>query len=230
MSKKFAFIFARGGSKGIPNKNIQLLGDIPLIGHSIEVALHSKLFDKIIVSTDSLEIARISESYGAEVPFIRPKELAADTALEIEAWKHAINFYLEKKITFSHFVSLPTTSPLRRVSDIKECINLFDKKKFDIVVTMRPSERSPYFNMVKKDEKGLLSIFSDKQVIGRRQDAKKVYDLTTVAYVSSPNYIMSVDNIFEGNVGGVEIPKERAIDIDDQLDLEIARFLYDSYL
>ena len=114
--KNIAFIFARGGSKGIKNKNILKFDDKPLIAHTIESAIMSQLFDDVVVSTDDDQIAEISTSYGASVPFIRPAKLASDNSNELLSWKHAIQNY-ENEI--SRFISLPCTSPLRNFSTIK---------------------------------------------------------------------------------------------------------------
>ena len=113
MTKTFAFIFARGGSKGIPRKNIKPLGGKPLIAWSIDTALQCPSIDRVIVSTDDPEIGDVARLHGAEVPFIRPKELAGDTSAEWYAWRHAVDFFEAQSCQFDKFVSLPATSPLR---------------------------------------------------------------------------------------------------------------------
>lgn len=220
--KIFGFIFARGGSKGLPGKNIKPLGGTPLIGHAINAARESGMIDRVIVSTDDPEIAAVARECGAEVPFLRPEELARDDSPEWLAWRHAINQVEE----FDIFVSLPCTSPLRNGEDVRQCIALYNEGNCDMVVTMREAERHPSFNMVTIDESGYASIAMPPQkAITRRQDAPKVYDLTTVAYVTSPAFIKEHNGTFEGRVKAVEIPAVRAVDIDTELDFAFAEFL-----
>lgn len=220
--KIYGFIFARGGSKGLPGKNIKPLGGTPLIGHAINAAKASGIIDRIIVSTDDEDIAQVAKEYGAEVPFIRPAELAQDTSPEWLAWRHAI----EELDDFEVFVSLPCTSPLRNGEDVKKCIELYLAGNCDMVVTMREAERHPSFNMVTINDEGYAAIaMPPDSTITRRQDAPKVFDMTTVAYVSSPQFIMEHDGTFEGKVKAVEIPPERAVDIDTELDFAFAEFL-----
>jgi CMP-N-acetylneuraminic acid synthetase len=149
--KATAFIFARGGSKGLPGKNIRLLGGKPLIAWSIEHALAVKRIDRVIVSTDSEEIAAVARAYGAEVPFIRPEELARDDSPEWFAWRHALNYLKHGDgIMPAVMVSVPATAPLRSSCDIENCLDEFEKGEVDIVITVTDSHRSPYFNMVKE--------------------------------------------------------------------------------
>ena len=222
MKKAVAFIFARGGSKGIPRKNIKLLGGRPLIAWSIETALKCPSIDRVIVSTDDQEIADVAMSFGAEVPFIRPAELAEDTSPEWYAWRHAVNFVESEGFKFDKFVSLPATSPLRSVDDVENCIAALDGQT-DVVLTVKEAERSPYFNMVTIDEEGFshLAITPDIAVM-RRQDAPKVYDMTTVCYVTRPKFILSNFGVFSGRVRPVIVPVSRAIDIDNPVDFQMA--------
>lgn len=224
----YAFIFARGGSKGLPGKNIMELGGKPLLAHSIETALQSKLIDKIFVSTDDAEIAQTARDYGAEVPFIRPSELAQDDSPEWLAWQHAIqsinsNPNLSK---MDIFVSLPATAPLRSVEDVENCIRLLDDSGADIVVTIKNTTRHPSFNMVSFNRNGLVRLAVPcKGEIYRRQDAPEVFDMTTVAYVAKPDFILRAGGMFEGKVAAVTVPEERGIDIDTAYDFALAEFL-----
>ncbi len=220
--KLFSFIFARGGSKGIKNKNITKINGKPLIFYSISLA--KKISGKnVYVSTDSLSIKRISEKYGASV-IMRPKSISKDKSLEIFAWKHAINYLNQRNIFFDIFLSLPTTSPLRNLYDIKKAISLL--KKCDLVVTGSVSKRSPWFNMVQVNKDlNVELLVKNKKKITRRQDVPKTYDLTTVAYVAKASYILGAKGIFDGKVKLSEIPVDRALDIDDKFDLKIAKLL-----
>lgn len=220
----YAFIFARGGSKGLPGKNIKPLGGIPLIGHSINLAHKLSDVKKIIVSTDSDEIAAVAESLSVEV-IKRPDELASDTASEWLAWQHAIHYLHARGESFEVFLSLPTTSPLRGRTDVEQCLAALDERT-DMVVTVTPAARSPYFNMVVRGEDGYSEVVIHDDTIRRRQDAPTTYDMTTVAYVSRPEFILKNSGVFAGKVKSVIVPKERAIDIDDGFDFMVAEALY----
>lgn len=221
------FIFARGGSKGVPRKNIRSFAGKPLIAHAILAAKKSALINRVIVSTDDDEIARTSVQYGAEVPFTRPAELAGDKSSEWLAWQHAITEIQKIDVQpLDIFVSIPATAPLRSVEDVDRCITTLLTSDADIVITVKKAERSPYFNMVKRCEDGYLQlVIPPEKVILGRQDAPVVYDMTTVAYAARPDFVMRAHGIFEGHVLAVEIPPERALDIDTELDFAIAEFL-----
>jgi len=224
-----AFIFARGGSKGLPGKNIRNFGDKPLIAWSIECALSVKAIDQVIVSTDSTEIADISKSYGAEVPFIRPRELATDESPEWLSWRHALEHVMRSSGALPDaMVSLPATSPLRAVSDVESCLDQFSKGGCDVVVTVSEAYRNPYFNMVKDKSDGTVTLVIEDSQVSRRQDALIIRDLATVCYVASPEFVMSHNSIFEGRVKAVNVPRERAVDIDSLLDFQIAEFMLNS--
>lgn len=224
--KYIALICARGGSKGLPGKNIKLLNGIPLIGWSINIAKQIKRVSRVIISTDSQDIASIAKEYGAEIPFIRPKELALDTTPEWLVWRHAIN-YLEnqKSNEIDNLIVLPATSPLRSVEDVNNCIDEFEKGEADSIITVSDADRSPYYNMVINDNNGFSSVVINNNDIIRRQDSPKVYDMTTVAYIVNFMFVKNSNNIFDGKVRSVMIPKERAIDIDSMLDFKIAEYL-----
>ena len=223
-----ACIFARGGSKGLPGKNIRDFAGKPLIGWAIEQAMALSTVDEVLISTDSVEIAEIARKHGASVPFIRPIELAMDNSPEWMAWRHMLNFLLERDGKLPNaMLSVPTTAPLRSVSDIQRCIDVFELGITDAVVTVTDPHRSPYFNMVKLDARGFADIvMRDSSDINRRQDSPSVFDMTTAAYVVDAEFIMEHNGIFEGRVKAVHLPLERAIDIDTLLDFEIAEFLY----
>ncbi|MFK7160464.1 acylneuraminate cytidylyltransferase family protein [Marinospirillum sp. MEB164] len=232
MKRITAFIFARGGSKGLPGKNSRLLSGKPLIGWSIEQALAVSRIERVIVSTDSQEIANIAKSFGAQVPFLRPASLATDTAAEIDAWRHALNYLLDHEGTLPDiFVSVPATSPLRLSEDIDECINTYEKNNADLAVVVTQAHRNPWFNMVKKNKDQSVSLINSfEKDFYRRQDAPEVFDLTTVAYAANPSLIIKNEKLFSGRVFSFEVPKERAIDIDTLYDFEIAEFLMDKRL
>jgi CMP-N-acetylneuraminic acid synthetase len=224
--KYIALICARGGSKGVPKKNIKPLGGVPLIGWSINIAKKIDKISRIIVSTDSEEIAEVAKNYGAEVPFIRPSELSKDNSSEWRVWQHALCYLEENNEEFlDGLIILPPTAPLRDVEDIEKCISEYEKGNVDLVITTSDAHRNPYFNMVIKNENNFCSLAIKGKKIVRRQDAPKVYDMTTVAYVVTPDYVHKYNGIFEGLVRSVNIPIERSIDIDTPLDFKIAEFL-----
>ncbi|MBN2974411.1 acylneuraminate cytidylyltransferase family protein [Roseomonas aeriglobus] len=225
--KARAFIFARGGSKGVPRKNVRALGGVPLIGHAIRVARACPSLDEVIVSTDDEEIAQVALDLGAEVPFLRPPALASDTASEWMAWRHAIEWVRRHRDDFDIFVSLPATSPFRAVDDVEACIDILRRDpRTDVVATVKKAERSPYFNMVSLDPDGIARLVIQPQGdVTRRQDAPVVYDMTTVAYAVRPDFVMSRAGLFDGRMRVVEIPPERALDIDTPFDFAVAQYL-----
>lgn len=220
--KTYAFVFARGGSKGVPRKNIRQLVDKPLIGHAITLANHIADIERSFVSTDCPEIAKISESFGATI-IPRPIFLAQDNSPEWLAWRHAVKWVHKSVGPFDRFLSLPATAPMRLEEDIRRCSEALDEET-DVVVTMTPAKRSPWFNMVKVDKGGYVQTLIEGEYF-RRQDAPEAFDLTTLVYLMRPNFIMTHENLWQGRVRGVLIPQERSIDIDTELDFNIAEFL-----
>ena len=227
MSTLAACIFARGGSKGLPGKNIRDFAGKPLIGWAIEQAFAVKTVAEVFVSTDSDEIVEIARKYGASVPFLRPSELATDDSPEWMAWRHMLNYILERDGKLPEaMLSVPTTAPLRLASDIQRCLDAFELGVTDAVVTVTDAHRSPYYNMVKLDELGFAEILMGKSSISRRQDSPSVFDMTTAAYVVDAKFVMKHNGIFEGRVKAVHVPIDRAVDIDTLLDFEIAEFIH----
>ncbi len=221
-----ALICARGNSRGIKDKNLLKFKNTTLLGQAIKQSLKSKLINKVIISTDSKKIVKEAKKYNVEIPFLRPSNLARDNSPELLAWRHAVKFLeKENKKKIDYIVSVPTTSPLRAVSDINKAIMLARKKKLDIVFSITESSKNPYFNMVSIKKNKLQLICKKNNQIFRRQDAPKCYDLTTVCYVFKPKYIFKTNDLFKGKTGFVTIPKERSLDIDDKFDYRVAKIL-----
>ena len=221
----YAFIFARGGSKGLPGKNIKPLLGRPLIQYSVEVALQTFGIDKVFVSTDDNDIAKVSRSIGAIV-IDRPVELAQDDSPEWEAWQHAISWVKKRYGDFEEFISLPATSPLRSVKDVESAIYKRSDIGADICIAITPSNRSPYFNMVKQLDNDLIELVNKpSNTIFRRQDAPEVFDITTVVYVANTEFIMSNNSLFDGVVTSIEVPRQRGVDIDNIYDFKFAEFI-----
>lgn len=222
-----ALICARGGSKGLPGKNLRTLGGRPLIAWAVGQARAVTRIGRVIVSTDSEAIAAAARAAGADVPFMRPAELAQDDSPEWLVWRHALNYLKQADGTYpGALIVIPATAPLRAVDDLERCLDEYQKGEVDVVITVTDAHRSPYYNMVKENSDGTVSLVipSDGSV-GRRQDAPLVYDMTTVAYVARPEFVMTRTETFQGRVRKVHIPAERALDIDTLLDFRIAECL-----
>ncbi len=219
--KTLAVIPARSGSKGLPGKNIKILLGKPLISWTIESALSSKKIDKVIVSTDSEEIANISRKYGAEVPFIRPKYLATDTSSSFAVVEHAINFYAnQKNIFFDFIVLLEPTSPIREIDDIDNMITKLSEnyKNSDAIISLgEVSEHPAYLKTI--DNKSKISSYSISNSNNlRRQDQEKLYFPYGVAYVSKVSVFMKEKTFYPKRTLGYLIGKHQNYEVDDIYD------------
>ena len=216
-------VFARGGSKGVPGKNLRTVGGKSLLTRAIQTASSVPEIDLVVVSTDSSEIACEARTAGAEVPFVRPAELATDDAPEWLAWRHAITALSETTgSALEAMVSVPCTAPLRRPADVSACVSEFRDNACDAVITVTEARHHPSFNMVRLEE-GLVSLaYRQPVAVNRRQDAPALFDMCTVAYVVSPKHVQRSQNLLDGNVRAVVIPSERSLDIDTEFDLEVA--------
>lgn len=225
--KVVAATFARGGSKGLPGKNILPLVNKPLIAWSIEQTLALKSLHRMIVSTDAPDIAEIAIQYGAEVPFLRPPELATDNSPEWLSWRHLLNFLLDDEGELPDvLLSVPATSPLRVTADLEQCIQKYFETNADVVITVCPSYRNPYFNMVSLSSEGDATLaIRPEYPIYRRQDAPELFDMTTVAYAIKPSFVLSASSLFDGRIAAIQVPPERSVDIDNLLDFKFAEFL-----
>jgi len=227
MSNVLCTICARGGSKGVKNKNIKELNGKPLIAYTIEQAKASQLFEHIVVSTDSDEIATIAKQYGAEVFFKRSAEMASDTAGKLDVIRDAfVRSEEHYNKQYDYLIDLDATAPLRIVDDIIDSFNQFLKDNNDNLITAMPSRRSPYFNLVEqnKDGKVYLSKKLDSAVV-RRQDAPKSYDMNASIYIWKRDVILSENSIFLENTGLYVMPEERSIDVDTELDYRFVEFI-----
>ena len=222
-----ALICARAGSKGLPGKNIRPLAGKPLIAWAIAQALAVKRVRRVIVSTDSDEIAHEARLAGAEVPFLRPSELAQDKSPEWLVWRHALEYLKNEEGGYPDaLLVVSVTAPLRAVEDLDRCLDEFENGGADMVISVSDAHRSPYFNMVKLQPDGFAGlVIAPDSALHRRQDAPVVYDMTTVGYVANPGFVMERNGIFEGRVRQVLVPAERALDIDTLLDFKIAECL-----
>lgn len=208
----------------MPKKNIKPLLGKPLIAYSIETALKSKIFDRIIVSTDDKEIAKISKKFGAELPFMRPKELAKGEVPRWPVLQHAVK-YLKKSENYlpEIVVDLSPTSPLRSAEDIKKCLRKLIDERAEVVTTVYHSDRNPYFNMLELKRGRVSLVKKPAKKITQSQDAPKVYSMNDSINVIRKDTLLKNNSMLSNkNLKFVIMPRERSIDIDDELDLKIA--------
>jgi len=225
-------ICARGGSKGVTNKNIIDIAGKPLIAHTIIQAKKSELFDYIAVSSDSSEIREVAMKWGADFTITRPQELASDTAAKIPAIQHAVNT-AEKKLnggkSYDIIVDLDATSPLRIVLDIKNAVMEFESNNEAMnLISITKAHRSPYFNMVEvyNGYAKLIKPLSD--TIIRRQDTPACYDMNASIYIWRRDTLFQNQSVLTNKTMTYFMPEERSIDIDTEFDLKIVRFLAES--
>jgi CMP-N,N'-diacetyllegionaminic acid synthase len=216
---------ARGGSKGLPGKNIKVLLGKPLIAYSIEQARKSKYIDRVVVSTESKKIADISKKFGAEVPFMRPKKLSGDDSSTIDVLLHAMD-WLEKRegYLFDILVLLHATAPLRNVEDIDNCIEMLIKKDAYNVFSVCEAQRNPYFNMVEVHMNETVKLVKKGNFV-TRQSAPQVFDMNSSIYVWWKDILRKHKSTFLEKTVIYIMPKDRSIDIDDHLDFKIAEML-----
>jgi CMP-N,N'-diacetyllegionaminic acid synthase len=218
-----ASICARGGSTGLPGKNIKLLHGKPLIVHTIEQALACPEIERVFVSTDDEEIAEVARNAGAEVPFLRPAELASSTAAKLPVIRHLVEAVEQMGVSVTRIVDLDPTSPLRLVSDISCCIDMLEETT-DVVITAYLAEKNPYFNMVEFKSDGNIGLV--KQLAGgvmARQLAPVVYAMNASVYVWHRHTLHR--GLWDGQVKLYIMPRERSIDIDSYLDFKLVEIL-----
>lgn len=221
---KIISICARGGSTGLPGKNILPLLGKPLIGWTIEQALQSGVADRVLVSTDSQEIAAIARSYGAEVPFLRPAQLATANAAKLPVIQHLVQWVEVNSGPVHTIIDLDPTSPLRDVHDIQACLALLDAAT-DLVITGYESDKNPYFNMVEQKEHGYFArVCSPAAEIVGRQAAPRVYAMNASIYVWRRT-ALAASLWASPRVRLYAMPRERSIDIDHAIDFELVELL-----
>lgn len=221
-----AIIPARGGSKGLSGKNIKEMNGKPLIWYTINAAKKSKFVDKIIVSTDDNEIAKITKSYEVEVPFMRPKKLARDDSLAIDNYIYTID-RLNKEFNYSigEFIILQPTSPLRTSLDIDNAIQIFKEKKADSVISVSEAIHPPIWSKT-IDEKGILRDYFDIKIGNKnRQNIEKAYMPNGAIFILKYSLIKEKYSYYSNKTYPYIMPLERSIDIDSKLDFEFAEYL-----
>ena len=222
-------IAARGGSKGVKDKNIRNLSGKPLIAYTIEQVIRWGKFDKFIVSTDSNEIAKVARDYGAQVPFLRPAGLATDTSAKMDALRDAfIQAERYYGIKFDALLDLDATAPIRTVEDIENIVLLFSGNKTDCVFSVVKARKNPYFNMVEKQADGAVKICKEPDYgITGRQDAPLVYDMNASMYVYDRDFLLDTNNKmpYAKNSLVYEMGELSRIDIDTEIDFKFIEFL-----
>ena len=223
--KSICFIGARGGSKGVPRKNIRKLGKKPLIAYTIESALKSNLFEHVIVSTEDTEIANISKKFGAEVPFIRPKKLATDSAGFADVMIHAIDELKNLNYDFDVLVNRDCTVPFIRISDLKNSLKLFEKNKPDAVYGVYRQHFNPYFNIMEKNPEGFLKLSKRLKIRQKsRQDAPIVYQLNGLFVYDIKKFLKYKTPILPKSLP-FEIPYQCGHMIDTEIEFKLAELM-----
>lgn len=215
---------ARGGSKGIPGKNIKPLGGKPLICYTIDVARAIVDDAHICVSTDDDQIIRIVEQYGLSVPFIRPAELATDTAGSYGVLLHALNFYESKGEHFDAVILLQVTSPFRTANHVHEALNLYNKD-LDMVVSVKETDSNPYFLCFEEDTEGMLHISKGDGHYTRRQNCPPVYEYNGAIYIINPKSLKSMPLSKFTKCRKYVMDKEHSVDLDNMMDWMIAEYM-----
>lgn len=225
--KTLYVIPARGGSKGIPHKNIKPLAGKPLIGYSIDVARQLAADDDICLTTDDPDIAATAESMGLNVPFLRPASLATDTCGTYEVLIHALDFYRDRGIDYDTLVLLQPTSPMRTADDVRAALALYSPD-IDMVVTVKEAASNPYYNCYETDNDGFLHISKGDGGYTRRQDAPKVWEYNGAVYVINVESLRRMPlSAFTRRRMSV-MPAERSVDLDTQVDWLIAEKLIEN--
>ena len=219
-----ATICARGGSQGLPNKNIRPLLGLPLIVHTIKQAISHPEIDRVFVSTDSSDIADVARLAGAEVPFVRPIELSGHSAPKHPVIEHLVSWVVENVAPVSRIIDLDPTSPLRSASDISSCLALLDSTT-DAVITGYQAEKNPYFNMVEpKGSQGYVQLVKAPSAgVAARQQAPTVFSMNASIYCW--HYRTLSLGLWNGRTRLHVMPRERSIDIDELVDFQLVELL-----
>jgi CMP-N,N'-diacetyllegionaminic acid synthase len=226
-----AIIPARGGSKGLPGKNIKLLDGLPLICHSIKTALKSNLIDRVIVSTEDNEIAAIAKNCGAEVPFMRPTNLASDTSMAMDAYFHVLDFIAkENSKPIQSFVALLPTVPLRSSEDIDSAIKIFNDKNANSVISVVEAQIPLHWNMRITKEGMLENYLPEFNAMKNRQEFEKTYVPNGAIYVFRSEILRSTRQYYTEKTFPYIMPRNRSVDIDNLLDFEWVEYLLEKKL
>lgn len=222
-----AIIPARAGSKGLPGKNIRNLAGKPLLSWTIDAAKVSQYIDTVTVNTDSVEIAKVSQEYGAQVPFLRPDELATDSASSYDVIIHALNWYAEQEILFDLVLLLQPTSPLRTARDIDRAIELFFDKKAQAIVSVCPCDHHPWWANSLPDSGNMEGFLRSEILQTNRQGLPPHYRLNGAIYLAEIDFLRKNGSFFGPATYALRMSKEHSVDIDDTVDFHMAEFFLD---
>ena len=226
--KPICFIGARGGSKGVPKKNIRIIGGKPLLAYTIEKAVKSKFFSHTIVSTEDPEIIKISKKYGAETPFIRPKKLSTNNASMEDVLLHGIKKLDSLGYLFDTVVLLDCTVPFLQIIDIKKAVSLLKRKNADVVCGVYKQHLNPYFNIVEITKRGYLEVCKRlKQIPENRQDAPTVYQMNGLYIFNSKRFLKKGKSVMQKMIP-YEIPIETGLMIDTEYEFNIAKLVLEN--
>lgn len=214
--KVLALITARGGSKGLPRKNVLLAGGKPLIAWTVQAALESQFIDRVVLSSDDDEIMVAAEAAGCEVPFRRPSHLATDKASSMDVVKHA----LQELPGYDYVVLLQPTSPLRTSEDIDAAFQLMLSKNSPACASVSEVDQSPYWMYQLTNENKLINILEPLENLSRRQDLPTIYTLNGAIYIAKVEWLLKIEKFVNTETIAYLMPKNRALDIDDINDFE----------
>jgi len=223
--KVLAIIPARGGSKGLPRKNITFLCNKPLINHTIEQALLCQYIDNVMVTTDDIEIAEIAEIAGAEIPFLRKSSLATDSASTYDVIIDCLNWYRNIGVLYEYFILLQPTSPLRTIEDINNAFELLKTKKAKSIVSVCESDHHPYWMNILPADQNMHSFENPKYANLGRQELPMYYRQNGAIYLAEVKYFSKLESFIGNKTYAQIMNKMHSIDIDDILDLKFAEFL-----
>lgn len=215
-----AVITARGGSKGIPGKNIRMVAGKPLIAWTIDAAKPSRYIDRLILSTDDEKIASVAAEFGCEVPFRRPQNLAQDDTPGIEPVLHAV----EMLPHYDHVILLQPTSPLRTTEDIDACLELFEKRGAKACVSVVETDKPPFWMYQLEPDNKMKPVLENGERYHRRQDAPPVYVLNGAVYVAHAQWLRESKSFLTEETLAFVMPKERSLDVDTEADLLLAEY------
>lgn len=217
-----AVIPARAGSKGLPGKNLRLLGGRPLIDWTVGAALGSSILDRVILSTDNEEIMAHGGAIGCDIPFRRPEELATDTARTIHVLHHLLE-HIDG--SYDYIVQLQPTSPFRTSDDIDSAIRLCLESDAAACVSVCPVERSPHWIFSLREDRRMQPIMPLPEKLSRRQDMPPYYELNGAVYVGRTDWIRQQDGFLSDQTVAYVMSRERSLDIDSEVDLNLAEIL-----
>lgn len=225
--KVLGLVIARGGSKGLPGKNLMKLGGKPLVCHSVEAGLNSKYIDNVIISTDDKAIAEAAKKCGCKVPFMRPAELATDSAKSIDVIKYTLETLIDNGEIYDYFVLLQPTTPFRNAGHIDECLRMLSDRDADSVVSVTEAEHHPLWMNELPDDMSMSGFIRPEAENKNRQDLPKHYRLNGGVYAVRCSYMLSTMKLYSDRSYAYLMDNESSIDIDNELDFLVAEKIFE---